>query len=693
MSRVANSPSISASRSGRTVRRARRAPEARVGRTNTGAWLPYSPGLDGLRAFAVVAVLLYHAGLSWLPGGFLGVEVFFVISGYLITALLLAEWHQRGRVDLKGFWLRRARRLLPALYLMLLVTLAFAVVFLPGEVARLRGDAIAAFAYVTNWYLVAGHESYFEAVGRPSLLKHLWSLAVEEQFYLLWPPVLAAGLSLGALRWRRRRVLLLALAGAVASALLMAILYQPELDPSRIYFGTDTRATGLLLGAALAFVWAPGREPAGTNGSAGAKLPQFHRVRRWERLRRRWGWTVPALLDIAGLAALGGLVWFCLWLGEYQPFLYRGGFACVALTTAVVITAVVDPRTRLGANLLGWRPLRWIGLRSYGIYLWHWPVFMVTRPQLDLPIDGWPLLVLRLAATIVLAHLSYHYVETPIRRGALGRAWKTLREARGFRRWELGVRWAGAVAPVVVFCAVLGVTVAHAKPPEPPSYLSSMKPIHTNVSESAHEPATATESAFAGELISSTAAKIAAEKTTTSEDEQLKAQAEPREKAATSTPAGPVTAIGDSVLLGSVGELQRNLDNLTVIDAEVGLQVSTAIDILRYRRATGQLGETVIVHLGSNGTFTTEQFDEMMGVLAGVEKVVFVNTKVPRPWEQANNEVIAEGTRRYPNAVLVDWYSATVNRPELFAEDGIHPQPAGRQLYAELIAARVEDPR
>jgi peptidoglycan/LPS O-acetylase OafA/YrhL len=693
VSRVANSRPISAARSGKTLRRTRRAAEAPVGRTKTAAWLPYSPGLDGLRAFAVVAVLLYHAGLTWIPGGFLGVEVFFVISGYLITALLLAEWHQRGRVDLRAFWIRRARRLLPALYLMLVVTLAFAVVFLPGEVAKLRGDAITSFGYVTNWYLVFGHESYFESVGRPSLLKHLWSLAVEEQFYLLWPPVLAAGLSLGALRWRRRRVLLLALAGAAASALLMAILYQPEVDPSRIYFGTDTRATGLLLGAALAFVWAPGRSPATAETErTSAKLRRLNRVRRRGRLRRRWRWTVPVLLDIAGLAALGGLVWFCLWLGEYQPFLYRGGFACVALTTAVVITAVVDPRTRLGANVLGWAPLRWLGVRSYGIYLWHWPVFMVTRPQLDLPIEGWPLLSLRLAATIALAHLSYHYVETPIRRGALGEAWKALREARGFRRWELGVRWAGAVAPVVVFCAVLGVTVAHAKPPEPPSYLSSMKPIHTKVSQGAHEPATATEPASSNERISSTAAEIAAEKTTTSVDEQ-KAQAETREKAATSAPAGPVTAIGDSVLLGSVDELQRSIDNLAFVDAEVGLQASAAIDTLRARRAAGQLGETVIVHLGSNGTFTTEQFDEMMNVLAGVQRVVFVNDRIPRYWEQPNNEVLAEGTRRYQNAVLVDWYSATVNRPELFAEDGIHPQPAGRRLYAEMIAARVEEPR
>src|SRR5919199_5631129 len=190
--------------------------------------LPYLPGLDGLRALAVIAVLLYHAEVGWMPGGFLGVEVFFVISGYLITALLLTEWRQRGRIDFKAFWMRRARRLLPALYLLLVVTLAFAVVFLPDEVAGLRDDAIAAFGYVTNWYLILGHKSYFATVGRPSLLQHLWSLAVEEQFYVLWPLLLTALMNMKVARLRRHFVPLAVLAGAGGAALLMAILYRPD---------------------------------------------------------------------------------------------------------------------------------------------------------------------------------------------------------------------------------------------------------------------------------------------------------------------------------------------------------------------------------------------------------------------------------------------------------------------------------
>ncbi len=216
--------------------------------------LPYIPALDGLRAIAVLAVLVYHSGVRWLPGGFLGVEVFFVLSGYLITSLLVSEYRETGRIDLKSFWIRRARRLLPALFLLLLATLTYAVIFLPQQVTQLRSDAVAAALYVTNWWLIFDHKSYFEEMGRPSLLKHLWSLAVEEQFYLIWPPLFALGIS----RLRERKMILGVLGAAGLSTVLMAILFQPGVDPSRIYYGTDTRAAELLIGAALAFVWQPG---------------------------------------------------------------------------------------------------------------------------------------------------------------------------------------------------------------------------------------------------------------------------------------------------------------------------------------------------------------------------------------------------------------------------------------------------
>ena len=675
--------------------------------------MPYSPGLDGLRALAVIAVLFYHAELAWIPGGFLGVEVFFVISGYLISALLLAEWRQRGRIDLKGFWMRRARRLLPALYVLLVVSLAFAVVFLPGEVARLRGDVLAAFGYVTNWYLIFGHVSYFEAVGRPSLLQHLWSLAVEEQFYLLWPPVLALVLAIGASRLRSRRALTVALAGAVASAVAMALLYTPGVDPSRIYYGTDTRSTGLLCGAALAFLWSPGEKYPPSEA-------RHHGLPNRGRFRRRWGWTAPLLLDVLGFAALGALVWFFVHLGEFRPLLYEGGFALVALSTTALIMAVVHPYSFIGARLfLGSAPLRWIGVRSYGIYLWHWPVFMVTRPDLDVPFDGLPLLALRLSVTVLLADLSYRYVERPIRRGALGRAWRTLREAQGPRRWQLRLQWAGALVPIVASCALLGVAVAQAKPPEKPSYLASMKSVHT-VERSNHTSSTTgednpkkdgsslqqddrkihdakTSDESAGDA-NSTANEGTQEEKSRVDGAALETKAgESAKKSSDSGRTGPsefsgsVSAIGDSVMLGAVGGLQKDIQALEVVDAQVGLQVYAAIDILKSRRASGQLGDVEIVHLGNNGTFTKGQFDQIMRILSGVDRVVFVNVKVPRPWEDPNNEVIAEGVKRHPKAVLVDWHSVSADRPELFYKDGYHLRPRGQRIYADLVSSYLPE--
>jgi peptidoglycan/LPS O-acetylase OafA/YrhL len=620
------------------------------------------PGLDGLRALAVIAVLLYHAGISWLPGGFLGVEVFFVLSGYLITALLLAEWRTKGSVDVKAFWMRRARRLLPALYLLIVATLAYAVVFLPGEVAGLRNDALAAFGYVTNWYLVLGHESYFEAVGRPSLLKHLWSLAVEEQFYLVWPLVFWLGVSFGATRWRTRRVLMVALGGAAISVALMAALFVPGVDPSRLYYGTDTRAAGLLIGAALAIVWTPELRQTRSRGRSCPTVRGFKRDRAQGRFQRRWRWTVPTLLDALGLAALGTLIFLCLRLGEFDAPLYRGGLAAVSLATAALIMAISYPQTRLGSALLGHRPLRWIGERSYGIYLWHWPVYMVTRPQLDVPFDGIPLLALRLVATVLLADLSYRYVEMPIRRGAIGRAWRSLREARGFKRWYVGVRYAGVVVPAVAVCAALGMAVAHAKPPETPDYLATKK-VRIEASDQAPEPDKA-----AGKTREAVVAGSSAQ-----------------------SPTGTVTAVGDSAMLGAVDALQRKVPNLDVIDARGSRQAPEAIRVLRQLRASGKLGDVVIVHIGNNGFFAAEQFDEMMRVLSGARKVLVVNVTVPdgKSWVP-NNEMLADGVRRYPNrAVLVDWYAASAGHPEYFW-DGIHLTPRGARAYADLIAAAYE---
>jgi hypothetical protein len=330
---------------------------------------------------------------------------------------------------------------------------------------------------------------------------------------------------------------------------------------------------------------------------------------------------------------------------------------------------------------------------------------MVTRPGLDVPLDGARLLALRLAVTVLLAHLSYHYVEQPVRHGALGHAWRQLRRAEAPRRRDLGFRWAAFATPVLALCVVVCVAVWRAEAPAPPAYLATQE-IHTATeptpaAEDSPQNAPAPETKNArtapapneepargedksGEVASDAAGKQDAKN---GEDEEDTGEAAKEDGAAAAT--GPVSAIGDSVMLGSAGPLQKQVD-LSAMDAEVGMQVPYAIDVLRSRGAVGQLGDTVVVHLGNNGVFTRGQFEEMMRVLKDVDRVVFVNVRVARAWETPNNRVIAAGVARHPNAELVDWYSASEGRPELFVSDGVHLQPPGQRLYASMIRERVE---
>lgn len=625
--------------------------------------LPYFPALDGLRAVAVMAVLVYHSGIGWLPGGFLGVEVFFVISGYLITSMLLSERSGSGRVNLGAFWARRARRLLPAVFALVLAVLAYSAIFLPGEVAELRWDALAAAGYVSNWYQIFHHESYFETLGRPSLLRHLWSLAVEEQFYLLWPVFFA--LVLGRIRPRYAVAAIVTL--AAASAAFMAARYEPYADPSRIYYGTDTRAAGLLLGAALAFLWIPGSLPAAIVAATRRTVGTY------------------------GFLGLVGLLGLAIAVSEADPFLYQGGFLVVALLTALVIGAAVHPGAQDMQRILGWRPLVWIGLRSYSIYLWHWPVFMVTRPHADIALDGVPLLALRLAIAFALAELSYRFVETPFRRGALGREWGRLREALSRPRWELAMRYASAAAIALALVIPLGISVADAQHPAPPSYLA-VERVQTGVwapkrvvappDDDLARPATPAPTPAPTPL--PPASDVATAPDTVFVSAPASQVALP--VAPVHVYAGRVTAMGDSVMLGTVNALTAAIEGISV-DAAVSRQVSTGIQMLRGWRDTGVLGDVVIVHLGTNGYFSSGQFDQMMQVLADVRLVVFVNLKVPREWETSNNSVIAGGVSRYPNTSLVDWHSAAARRPDLFWDDGIHVRPEGARLYASLIAS------
>jgi len=659
--------------------------------------LGYLPGLDGLRALAVLAVLGYHADVGWLPGGFLGVEIFFVVSGYLITSLLLAEYRAAHAVNLKHFWLRRARRLLPALFALILAVLVYAVLLLPDEVAGLRADALSAFTYSTNWYLIFAHKSYFATIGRPSLLRHLWSLAVEEQFYLVWPLLFAGVLG----RLKSQRAILALMAGAAASAFWMGFRFQPDADPSRIYYGTDTRAAGILLGAALAFMWTPRVTNASTSNA------------------RRW------LLDAVGWIALGALGAACMLITEFEPFLYHGGMCLVAVATTLVIAAVVHPQSPRFGPVMSTAVLRWIGVRSYSLYLWHWPVFMVTRPQLDVTIDGAALLALRMGVTFVLAELSYRFIETPMRHGALGKVWASWQQAQGMRRWGVKLAGMGVVTPLVIAVLLLGSAVMHAQPPREPAYVSMAVENDTVAFEPhAHAPEASDTSAAearawalgeepeglrqpgaaATQVNGIDVVNCAGECQTQQAIDHMQegslhpavlskgdsAPAAPAASAASPTRTKPaqVLAIGDSVMLGASRELREAVTDVDV-DAQVGRQVSAALQRLRERKEAHLLPPAVIIHLGNNGTFSAKQFDDMMLLLQDVPRVVFLTNKVPRKWQEPNNHAMANGVTRYPNARLVDWHARSANHPEWFWQDGIHLRPEGAKMYANLIATTM----
>ncbi|MBP3966472.1 acyltransferase family protein [Paenibacillus lignilyticus] len=688
----------------------------------------YMPGIDGLRAIAVVAVIAYHLNLSWVPGGLLGVGIFFVLSGYLITDILLKQQSQTRRLKLGDFWIRRARRLLPAMFIMLLLVAAWLLYIDPARLASLKGEIGSALLYTSNWRLIFHQVSYFESFGPPSPFGHLWSLAVEEQFYLVWPVLL---MLLVRLVPQRGKLALVILAGAAASAGLMAALYVPGLDPSRVYYGTDTRAFALLIGAALAVIW-----------------PSW-------KLSDHAGSKTKMVLDIAGFSGLAVVLAMIATVGEYDQLLYRGGMVVVAVATAAVVASLAHPSSRFG-RIIGCKPLRWIGVRSYGIYLYHYPIIASTTPAAQADEFHATRALLQVAAAIATAELSWRFVEEPIRRGAFGRIRSKLSQLVARQRQPLR---ASRIVMVMSLCTLMAVSVScstqlyaidgglsvgvpilkpgisNERPGEDQAGQavseghkeSEDRPVVTNPGDTKPEDTTPGDTkpgdgsasepgdgdADSGHSIDTKPADQGTspdQPTTSKSGYKGSAEEKPGKGASvpdsakdsgattTTTPppaklpkppitppaAGSVTVIGDSILLDAKPYLEELVKGI-VVDGKIGRQMSEADEAVLELKANNQLGQTVVIELGTNGSFTEKQLNTLLTAIGSEHKVILVNTRVPRKWQDVVNGMLAEKVAKTPGLSLIDWYSASKGQDDFFGNDGVHLRKNGAQFFAQLL--------
>jgi peptidoglycan/LPS O-acetylase OafA/YrhL len=615
--------------------------------------VPYLPGLDGLRAIAVVAVMIYHANHTWLRGGFLGVEVFFVISGYLITLLIIGEDERDGGVNLAQFWLRRARRLLPALYVMMAALMLYITAFYAEVRASTRGDFVAGLLYVSNWYQIFVGQGYASSEAFVPL-RHLWSLAVEEQFYLLWPLVMVAILRRGRHRLPQMGVKLIG--ASVVIAVAVGVLFADGFVPlacsdensngywhlfgrcisvnDTLYLGSISRAGGLLLGAGFAMLWRPMAILRGPLRDKGRRLD---------------------LVAALGVVLLGVLFWkmYLLENGRYNPLLFRGGFLLTGIVTLMVVAAATHARAATG-GLLGNKVFNWAGTRSYGLYLYHWPIYQIIRKQAQITLTVTQFVV-AMVFTVIITEASYRYIETPIRKGQL-RA--MVARVRADRRLTI------AAVTILVALGLATTSMVMADPQCVGSVQCSLVDNTTDTTSTLPQTETTSGTTAVGQTT---------EPSTTT----------------TLPPPKANVAIGESVMVGAKAQLESQGVLVNAKENRGPDGVKNAILQLVQEGVIGQ-GTTVVVQVGTNAPVSDQQFDAIVAAVpTNAAGIVFETVRAPVEWVPGNNERIAALPSRYPQVRVIDW-NAESQKIEL-CPDGIHitcSKVAG-DFYANLILTEL----
>ncbi len=577
---------------------------------STPRGIRYIPAIDGLRAVAVIAVMLYHLGFNWIPGGFLGVDLFFVISGYVITRLLLDSIQRSGGLDLRAFYVARIRRLLPPLLFMIILTTVFVGAWAPDTMRRFLADTPFALLGGMNWWLVFRHTDYFEAIGRPPLLQHTWSLGVEAQFYLVWPLILLLVLRyFGKNKIPGAALLIAAFSGIALLLVSLQVDAANASQVSHVYFGTDTHSIGLFLGAALAVRWIP----QNLNETVSKKAQDF--------------------IDGIGIFGLLGIIAAFLFVDENDPTLYKIAFPLAGLFGCAIITSIVHPASRF-APILSSKPFVWIGERSYAIYLWHWVVFQVTRPNFDLEGSTWALYALRVLIVFALADISLRLVELPVRTGLIDYWFKGMK----YRTKRVQLRQKFGVFLIVL--STFGLTATSA--------ISAIAEGDRQLNE-------------------------------------LKQQLQPLTVTPTTTKDG-LWVTGDSVILGIRFELDAR-ENIGLINARVGRQAPELLEVIKNDKAN-MIGSTIIMNLGNNNRLTEDQVASIFAEVKDQPRIIVVNTAVPRGWRDENNALIAQYAAQY-DARLIDWATISAGHPEYFGPDGVHLVPAGVRAYVDAITAEL----